>query len=444
MPMIQRLIHFITENKIFDKSHKILVGVSGGIDSVVLLDLLDKAGYSLAIAHCNFQLRGAESDKDERLVHTLALKYDVPIFKIAFDTLAIASERKISIEMAARDLRYEWFEKIRAENNYDFIAVAHHRDDQLETFFLNLARGTGLAGLTGMNPVNGKVVRPLLFASRIEIESYRHELFLDFRMDASNQNLEFQRNKIRHSLMPIMDSLNPNFREGLIRTMDHLDKTAVIYNQTIAQAWQRVVTTKDQIHYISISDLQNLDPLDTYLFEFLKPFGFKGSNIGDIVQSLSGLSGKQFTSATHRLLHDRENLVLTPLVKEEVSHFYLDQEQDEIIDPIHLLISKETLTGTIHYADSQLEASIDQDKIQFPLLIRKWQQGDYFKPLGMTGLKKLSDYFVDSKLSILEKENVWILANGEQIVWIIGYRLDDRYKITSQTKRIIKIKAVVE
>ena len=159
---------------------------------------------------------------------------------------------------------------------------------------------------------------------------------------------------------------------------------------------------------------------------------------------MSGLSGKQFTSATHRLLHDRENLVLTPLVKEEVSHFYLDQEQDEIIDPIHLLISKETLTGTIHYADSQLEASIDQDKIQFPLLIRKWQQGDYFKPLGMTGLKKLSDYFVDSKLSILEKENVWILANGEQIVWIIGYRLDDRYKITSQTKRIIKIKAVVE
>jgi tRNA(Ile)-lysidine synthase len=441
--MIQRLIHFITENKIFDKSHKILVGVSGGIDSVVLLDLLDKAGYSMAIAHCNFQLRGAESDKDERLVHALALKYDVSIFKIAFDTLAIATERKISIEMAARDLRYEWFEKIRSENNCDFIAVAHHRDDQLETFFLNLARGTGLAGLTGMNPVNGKVVRPLLFASRGEIENYRHELFLDFRMDATNQNLEFQRNKIRHSLMPIMDSLNPNFREGLIRTMDHLDKTASIYNRTITEAWQRVATTKDQTHYISIEAVQNLDPLDTYLFEFLKPFGFKGSNIRDIVQSLSGLSGKQFTSATHRLLHDRENLVLTPFMEEEVSHFYLDQEQNEISDPIHLKISKEMSNGTIHYTDSQSEASIDQDKIQFPLLIRRWQQGDYFKPLGMTGLKKLSDYFVDSKLSILEKENVWILANGEQIVWIIGYRLDDRYKITSQTKRIVKIKAVV-
>jgi len=441
--MIQRLIHFITENKIFDKSHKILVGVSGGIDSVVLLDLLDKAGYSMAIAHCNFQLRGAESDKDERLVHALALKYDVSIFKIAFDTLAIATERKISIEMAARDLRYEWFEKIRSENNCDFIAVAHHRDDQLETFFLNLARGTGLAGLTGMNPVNGKVVRPLLFASRGEIENYRHELFLDFRMDATNQNLEFQRNKIRHSLMPIMDSLNPNFREGLIRTMDHLDKTASIYNRTITEAWQRVVSTNDQTHYISIEALQNLDPLDTYLFEFLKPFGFKGSNIGDIVQSLSGLSGKQFSSTTHRLLHDRENLVLTPLVEEEVSHFYLDQEQNEISYPIHLQISKEMSNGSIYYTDSKSEASIDQDKVQFPLLIRKWQQGDYFKPLGMTGLKKLSDYFVDSKLSLLEKENVWILANGEQIVWIIGHRLDDRYKITSQTKRIVKIKAVV-
>lgn len=441
--MIQRLIHFITENKIFDKSHKILVGVSGGIDSVVLLDLLDKAGYSMAIAHCNFQLRGAESDKDERLVHALALKYDISIFKIAFDTLAIATERKISIEMAARDLRYEWFEKIRSENNCDFIAVAHHRDDQLETFFLNLARGTGLAGLTGMNPVNGKVVRPLLFASRGEIENYRHELFLDFRMDATNQNLEFQRNKIRHSLMPIMDSLNPNFREGLIRTMDHLDKTASIYNRTITEAWQRVVSTNDQTHYISIEALQNLDPLDTYLFEFLKPFGFKGSNIGDIVQSLSGLSGKQFSSTTHRLLHDRENLVLTPLVEEEVSHFYLDQEQNEISYPIHLQISKEMSNGSIYYTDSKSEASIDQDKVQFPLLIRKWQQGDYFKPLGMSGFKKLSDYFIDSKLSLLEKENLWILANGEQIIWIIGHRLDDRYKITSQTKRIVKIKAVV-
>lgn len=441
--MIQRLIHFITENKIFDKSHKILVGVSGGIDSVVLLDLLDKAGYSMAIAHCNFQLRGAESDKDERLVHALALKYDISIFKIAFDTLAIATERKISIEMAARDLRYEWFEKIRSENNCDFIAVAHHRDDQLETFFLNLARGAGLAGLTGMNPVNGKVVRPLLFASRGEIENYRHELFLDFRMDATNQNLEFQRNKIRHSLMPIMDSLNPNFREGLIRTMDHLDKTASIYNRTITEAWQRVVSTNDQTHYISIEALQNLDPLDTYLFEFLKPFGFKGSNIGDIVQSLSGLSGKQFSSTTHRLLHDRENLVLTPLVEEEVSHFYLDQEQNEISYPIHLQISKEMSNGSIYYTDSKSEASIDQDKVQFPLLIRKWQQGDYFKPLGMSGFKKLSDYFIDSKLSLLEKENLWILANGEQIIWIIGHRLDDRYKITSQTKRIVKIKAVV-
>ncbi len=440
--MIQQLIHFITENKIFDKRHKILVGVSGGIDSVVLLDLLDKGGYSMAIAHCNFQLRGAESDKDERLVQTLALKYDVPIYKIAFDTLGVASERKISIEMAARDLRYEWFEKIRTENNFDFIAVAHHRDDQLETFFLNLARGTGLAGLTGMKPVNGKVVRPLLFASRIEIEKYRHELFLEFRMDASNQNLEFQRNKIRHSLMPIMDSLNPNFREGLIRTMDHLDKTSIIYNQTISEHWNRVVTTKDQTHYISISALQNLEPLEAYLFEFLKPFGFKGSSISDIIQSLTGLSGKQFCSATHRLLHDRENLVLSVLVEEEEIHYYLDEEQNELNVPVHLLITKDLPTESIPFSDSKFEASIDQDKIQFPLLIRKWQQGDTFRPLGMSGIKKLSDYFIDSKLSLLEKENVWILANGEQIIWIIGHRLDDRYKITYQTKRILHIKAL--
>ena len=337
--MIQRFINYINDNHLFSKADTILVGVSGGIDSVVLLDLLDKAGFSVAIAHCNFRLRGAESDGDERLMTDLAKKYDVPLFKTAFDTSDYAKENKISIEMAARDLRYEWFEMIRTTHHFDYIAVAHHRDDQLETFFLNLARGTGLTGLIGMRPANGKIVRPLLFASREEIEKYRHENFLDFREDSSNQSLDYQRNKIRHTLLPIMETLNPSFREGLIRTMSYLEDVSKVYDRAIHQNWERVAIKKGNDYLISIAELKLLDPLPTYLFEFLKSFGFNSMVIGDIVSSLEGISGKQFISQSHRLVRDRELLILTPLLPETRKHFYLEEGMEDFIFPVHLEIS---------------------------------------------------------------------------------------------------------
>jgi len=437
--MIQRFINYINGNRLFNQADIILVGVSGGIDSVVLLDMLDKAGYSVAIAHCNFRLRGAESDGDERLVNDLAKKYDVPLFKTAFDTADYAQENKISIEMAARELRYQWFEMIRATHHYDCIAVAHHRDDQLETFFLNLARGTGLAGLTGMRPVNGKIVRPLLFASREEIEKYRHEKFLDFREDSSNQSLDYQRNKIRHTLLPVMETLNPSFREGLIRTMSYLEDVSTICDKAIHQAWERVALRKGNDYLISIAELKLLDPLPTYLFELLKPFGFNSIVVTDILSALEGTSGKQFISQTHRLVRDRESLILTSLISDNRKQFYLEEGINELFDPVHLKISSFEKKDKFKITDSKSVACIDRDCVQFPLLIRRWQQGDYFKPLGMNGFKKISDFFIDSKLSLPEKENVWILANGEQIVWIIGHRLDDRYKITSDTKQILRI-----
>jgi len=437
--MIQRFINYINDNRLFSQADTILVGVSGGIDSVVLLDMLDKAGYSVAIAHCNFRLRGAESDGDERLVNDLAKKYDVPLFKTAFDTADYAQENKISIEMAARELRYQWFEMIRATHHYDFIAVAHHRDDQLETFFLNLARGTGLAGLTGMRPVNGKIVRPLLFASREEIEKYRHEKFLDFREDSSNQSLDYQRNKIRHTLLPVMETLNPSFREGLIRTMSYLEDVSTICDEAIHQAWERVALRKGNDYLISIAELKLLDPLPTYLFEFLKPFGFNNMVVTDILSALDGASGKQFISQTHRLVRDRESLILTSLISDTRKQFYLEEDINELFEPVHLKISSSEKKSKFKITDSKFVACIDRDCVRFPLLIRRWQQGDYFKPLGMNGFKKISDFFIDSKLSLPEKENVWILANGEQIVWIIGHRLDDRYKITSDTKQILRI-----
>jgi len=437
--MIQRFINFINDNRLFNQADTILVGVSGGVDSVVLLDLLDKAGFSVAIAHCNFLLRGAESDGDERLVNDLAKKYDVPHFKTAFDTADYAQENKISIEMAARELRYQWFEMIRSTHHFDCIAVAHHRDDQLETFFLNLARGTGLAGLTGMRPVNGKIVRPLLFASREEIEKYRHEKFLDFREDSSNQSLDYQRNKIRHTLLPVMETLNPSFREGLIRTMCYLEDVSKICDKAIHQAWERIALRKGNDYLISIAELKLLDPLPTYLFEFLKLFGFNSVVVTDILSVLDGISGKQFISQTHRLVRDRESLILTPLISENRKQFYLEEGINELFDPVHLKISSSEKNDKFKITDSKFVACIDRECVQFPLLIRRWQQGDYFKPLGMSGFKKISDFFIDSKLSLPEKENIWILANGEQIVWIIGHRLDDRYKITSVTKHILRI-----
>jgi len=436
--MIQRFIKYINDNNLFNQAETILVGVSGGVDSVVLLDLLDKAGFSVAIAHCNFRLRGAESDGDERLVSELARKYDVPLYKTSFDTAEYAQENKISIEMAARDLRYQWFEMIRSAHHFDYIAVAHHRDDQLETFFLNLARGTGLTGLTG------KIVRPLLFASRDEIEKYRHENFLDFHEDSSNQSLDYQRNKIRHTLLPVMETLNPSFREGLIRTMSYLEDVSKICERAIQQNWERVAIRKGNDFLISIAELKLLDPLPTYLFEFLKSFGFNSVVVGDIVASLEGIPGKQFVSPGYRLVRDRESLILSPIQSEKRKQFYLEEGMKELAFPVHLKISVSEKKDKFKISDSRLVACIDRDHIQFPLLIRRWRQGDYFKPLGMNGFKKISDFFIDSKLSLPEKENVWILANGEQVVWIIGYRLDDRYKITSGTRNIIKLEIVVK
>jgi tRNA(Ile)-lysidine synthase len=440
--MIQRFIKYVTDNDLFSLDDTILVGVSGGIDSVVLLDLLDKAGFSMVIAHCNFRLRGSESDGDERLVNDLAKKYDVPIFKTAFDTADYAQENKISIEMAARELRYQWFEMIRSTHHFECIAVAHHRDDQLETFFLNLIRGTGLTGLTGMDPVNGKVVRPLLFASREEIEIYRRENFLDYREDSSNQSLDFQRNKIRHMILPVMESLNPSFREGLIKTMYYLEDVSKIYNKAILQTWERVVLRKGNEYWISIAELKLLDPLPAYVFEFLKPYGFNSNVAADVVASLGRTSGKQFISPTHRLVRDRESLILTPLLTDTRKHFYLDEKMTELVLPVHLKILITEKTDKFKIPDSRVVACIDRDKVQFPLLIRRWKQGDYFKPLGMIGFKKISDYFIDSKLSIPDKENAWILANGEQVIWIIGHRLDDRYKITQSTQNILKLEMV--
>jgi len=438
--MVERLVNFFESTGSFASSDTLLVGVSGGIDSVVLVDLLQKAGLAFAVAHCNFHLRGLESDLDEAFVRTLAERYEKPFFCQSFNTKEIAVERGISIEMAARDLRYGWFEDIRKSHHFDWIVVAHHRDDQVETFFLNLARGTGIAGLSGMNSIHGKVIRPLLFASRKEIVTYAAKNKLNYREDSSNLLTDFQRNKIRHLILPLMEELNPSFRESMQETILHLRETSIIYSQAIERVRELVVRpTKRGDIEISLAELRLYHPITTYLFELLKPYHFNGDVVQDIIQAMGSQPGKQFFSATHRAVLDRDVLFIHEVGQNGVKRYYLDEDCSEIVFPIKLAIGTQKRTASFVLNSSPKTALVDKDLIQFPLILRRWEKGDYFQPLGMTGLKKLSNFFVDEKFSLPEKERTWLLTNGEEIVWIVGVRLDNRYKVTPGTKNILVI-----
>lgn len=438
--MVERFEKYIGSLRFFAPGDTLLAGISGGLDSVVLAELLHRSGLAFSVAHCNFNLRGEESDRDEAFVRQLAIKYDKPFYCQSFDTVGIASERGISIEMAARDLRYEWFEEIRKSHHYDWIVVAHHLDDQAETFFLNLARGTGISGLTGMKAVNGKVVRPLLFATRNEIQQFAVENWLSYREDSSNALTEFQRNKIRHQILPLMEELNPSFRSGLQDTISHLRDTYLIYNQAVGQAWERIVRRKSADEFeISTDELKYLEPVSTFLFEILKPYHFNSEVISEILKSLDGQSGKQFLSPTHRAVLDRGCIVVKKRSAISQERYYLEENCQHIDHPISLSLATTDRTESFSISASPKTAMIDRDTLQFPLILRKWQKGDYFQPLGMKGFKKLSDFFVDEKISLPDKEKIWLLTNGEEIVWVTGLRLDDRYKITKKTTRILTV-----
>lgn len=429
---------YIREKKLFTPSEKILLAISGGIDSMVLLHLFADAGYRFGVVHCNFNLRGEDSDGDEQFVGDQVLKLGVPFFTGNFDTKEHASVQGISIEMAARELRYRYFEEVRKSNSFDYIATAHHKDDLLETFFLNLSRKTGIKGLTGIKEKAGKVIRPLLFASRQEIVDYAALHAIGKREDSTNSELIYQRNFIRHKVLPLLSELNPAFRKNLYESILNLRDAEEVYSGYLKQEQLKVMSYEGQTPVINIRNLLNTPFPKILLLEILAEYGFNSSISAQVYSCLDSESGRLFYSGKHRLVKDRQALYITPLPDTDDHYYYIEEGDMELFAPFEITI-QQLKAENFRMDRSKDIALIDKEKVEFPLLIRKWKAGDYFQPLGMTGFKKLSDFLIDEKVPLHNKENVWLLCSGQQVVWVMGYRLDNRFRITADTRQILKI-----
>jgi len=426
------------ENKLsILKESKLIIAISGGIDSVVLAKLCQSLELNFALAHCNFNLRAEESDKDEAFVVAFAEQLEVEVFVQNFDTLAYADQNKCSIQMAARELRYDWFAELAQHLNYDYILTAHHADDNLETFLINFTRGTGLNGLTGIPMVNGNIVRPLLPFSRLQIETFTQKENITWREDASNASRKYLRNKLRHEVVPVLKQINPKLLNSFQNTLTNLSDTADIVRESLSAVLKKALVSKDEnSNTYRVSELKKLNNPKAYLFEIFKSYGFTEWN--DIVDLLDAQSGKLIQSNSHRLIKHREYLILTGLKDSELSEVrILIREQDyEVEIPSGTLIIQ-----SIKYIDSENDnvLYIDKEKVSFPLELRLWKEGDFFQPLGMNGKKKLSKYLKDEKFSLVEKEKTWLLTSNKNVVWVVGKRADDRFKVTKETHSILKI-----
>lgn len=433
--MLKKLKTHIENNLFFLRERKLLIAISGGIDSTVLTHLCHKLELNIALAHCNFNLRGDESDADEDFVVDLAEDLNIEVFTQRFDTEAYAKDKKLSIQMAARELRYNWFEELSEQLKFDYILTAHHADDNLETFLINFTRGTGLEGLTGIPEVNGKFVRPLLPFSSEDIGVFAKEQNIKWRDDSSNKSVKYLRNKLRHEVVPILKEINPSLLQSFQTTLENLNDTADIVEESTNAVLKRAIETMNE-HYITfkISEFKKVNNPKAYLFEVFKSFGFTEWN--DMVDLLDAETGKQVLSNTHRLIKNREHLLLSTIASETHETISISKNDTQ----------KETPFGTLFFdeadAISKSEPNtiyVDKDKLKFPLQLRKKQEGDIFYPLGMKGKKKLSKYFKDEKLSLLDKEKTWLLCSDNEVVWVVYRRADARFKVSESTKKILKI-----
>ncbi len=420
------------------RDKKLLVAVSGGVDSVVLTHLLSALDFKIELAHCNFQLRGEDANDDEKLVMQLAKELSIKIHTKQFDTRRFAKNQKLSIQMAARKLRYNWFNQLLQVHELDFVITAHHLDDCLETFLINLTRATGLEGLTGIPAKNDKVLRPLLPFSKKDIVAYAQTNQLSWREDNSNNDTKYVRNKLRKEVIPGLKEINPGLLNAFKQTQLYLLQSQLIIDEGMQNLKKKLISQEqDDVIKIKISEIKKLSHPEAYLYQLLKDYNFTEWN--DVTALLDAQSGKQVLSRSHRLIKDRDFLLLQSLgAIEDVKTFVWNRMQDELQGEGFTLRLSEVINGALT-TTNQKRIYVDESALKFPLVVRKWQKGDYFYPFGMRGKKKLSKYFKDEKYSLLDKENAWVLCSDQEIVWLVGKRMDNRFKVAENTKKIIQI-----
>ncbi len=442
MQMVKRFLGFINEQRLFSRKDRLLVAVSGGLDSVCLAHICKEGGFSFGIVHVNFDLRGDESRRDEEFVQQLAEKLEVPFYVEKLDAARYSSEEKVSVQVAARELRYAYFERLLLTENYTRLLTAHHSDDNAETMLMNFLKGTGISGLRGIPAKRGNICRPMLFASREEISIYAKEHSISFCEDSSNLTDKYTRNVIRHDVFPALKKAYPFFMENLRDNVSRFSEIALIYDQTISGKLKKlVVEEKDEIR-IPVLAVLNSGFATSLLHELLKKYNFSAPQLHDAKMLLEAETGKQISSSSHRMLRNRNWLIISPRAHDLQSVVVIDQGVEEVKFAGGKLQLRQE--NNIRVSNEAFIADVNPDLLEYPLLLRKWKSGDYFYPLGMKHKKKLSRFFIDQKLSLFDKEKVWVLESNKRIVWVVGMRLDDRFKVSPNTKSALRLKLMSE
>ena len=446
MNLLTQFNAFIEQENLFQRKDKLLIAVSGGVDSIVLCDLCAKSGYDFTIAHCNFKLRGVESDEDEKFVKSLGIKYRVEVKSISFDTQDYAEANLCNIQIAARALRYNWFNELLNQLSINYILTAHHANDNIETLLMNFFKGTGINGLQGIAAkdagIGGKVARPLLFATKEEILEYAQANQLLWREDQSNQTNKYTRNYFRNEILPSIEKVFPKVDDNLMDNLNRFKEVNKIYDLGLSTLLKKLIQSNGEDIYISVLKLLKTPALSTVLFEILSKYQFTSHQIPEVVKLLKADSGKYLSSPTHRLLKNRQWMILSPIKSLQSDRILIEAGQTDI-EFLGGELKIKTIETPLQINKDNKVALLDSKEIKFPLLLRKYKQGDYFYPLGMSKKKKLSRFFIDSKLSLKEKEQIWVIESNKKIIWVLGHRIDNRFKITPQTKSVLSINLIL-